>query len=85
MIKGNHNKNGDTDCRERISAATQSFFLAVERLIMGSSIRQESLSFSVPSVTTTLTGFGTQVKTLPKSNSEGMLVIERLDCNDQTL
>ncbi len=45
----------------------------------------ESLSFHVPSVTTTLTGFGSQVKSISKTNTEGMLVIERLDFNDQTV
>lgn len=45
----------------------------------------ESLSFQVPSATTTLTGFGKQVKSISKANTEGMLVIERLDFNDQTV
>lgn len=45
----------------------------------------ESLSFHVPTVTTTLTGFGREVKTFSKANTEGMLVIERLDYNDETV
>ena len=45
----------------------------------------ESLSFHVPTVTTTLTGFGQQVKSKFKDSKEGMLVIERSDFNDQTV
>ncbi|MFX0558600.1 alpha-glucan family phosphorylase [Maribacter sp. CXY002] len=45
----------------------------------------ESLSFHVPTVTTTLTGFGQQVKSKIKNSKEGMLVIERSDFNDQTV
>ncbi|TLP81791.1 alpha-glucan family phosphorylase [Maribacter sp. ACAM166] len=45
----------------------------------------ESLAFQVPTVTTTLTGFGKQVKSNLKDYKEGMLVIERSDFNDRTV
>ena len=45
----------------------------------------ESLSFNVPTVTTTLTGFGRQVKSKISESKEGMLVIDRSDFNDQTV
>lgn len=45
----------------------------------------ESLAFHVPTVTTTLTGFGQQVKHNLKAQKEGMLVIERSDFNDRTV
>ena len=45
----------------------------------------ESLAFQVPTVTTTLTGFGQQVNSISTSDSEGMLVITRSDHNDETV
>jgi len=45
----------------------------------------ESLAFHVPTVTTTLTGFGHQVKSKYDNGEEGMLVIERSDFNDATV
>jgi len=45
----------------------------------------ESLAFHVPTVTTTLTGFGQQVKSTFSDFKEGMLVIERSDFNDETV
>lgn len=45
----------------------------------------ESLAFHVPTVTTTLTGFGQQVKSNLKDYKAGMLVIERSDFNDRTV
>ena len=45
----------------------------------------ESLAFQVPTVTTTLTGFGYQVKTKLKDYEAGMLVIERSDFNDDAV
>ncbi len=45
----------------------------------------ESLAFHVPTVTTTLTGFGQQVKSNLKDYKAGMLVIDRSDFNDRTV
>lgn len=45
----------------------------------------ESLAFHVPTVTTTLTGFGQQVKSKLKDYEAGMLVVERSDFNDQAV
>ena len=45
----------------------------------------ESLAFHVPTITTTLTGFGLQVKSALNDFKEGMLVIERSDFNDDTV
>ena len=45
----------------------------------------ESLAFHVPTVTTTLTGFGQQVKSKLNDYKTGMLVIERSDFNDRTV
>ncbi len=45
----------------------------------------ESLAFHVPTVTTTLTGFGHQVKSQLKDYKTGMLVIERSDFNDSVV
>ena len=45
----------------------------------------ESLAFKVPTVTTTLTGFGVQVKSSSDDYEEGMSVIERSDFNDETV
>ncbi len=43
----------------------------------------ESLAFHVPTVTTTLAGFGLWVKSEGKDSSDGVAVIERTDYNDQ--
>ena len=45
----------------------------------------ESLAFHVPTVTTTLTGFGQQVKSNVIGYRTGMLVIERSDFNNRTV
>ncbi len=45
----------------------------------------ESLAFHIPTITTTLTGFGIQVKSSEKDFEEGMLVLERDDFNDDTV
>lgn len=45
----------------------------------------ESLAFHIPTVTTTLTGFGIQVKSAMEDFREGMLVVERSDFNEGTV
>lgn len=45
----------------------------------------ESLAFHIPTITTTLTGFGIQVKSSMEYFKEGMLVVERDDFNDETV